>query len=382
MDKRASMMSDNGDVSLKELIKENMFTMPIEGDQFSGKGWEHIVEGVKSSNNILVGEEHFTNEIPEFFFALSRIDKFDNFYIEVDPYSTRLLQQSIEYDDDRKKEFNDKYLDLMSFYAKVPEYLLVKALVNQGVKLLGADQIIMFADRLICDMLSQITLSERARQIYTEIADKSNQHLDQFLSDPQNNSMYFMTPEFSQDLEELLSLSLDEEEVEIIEKMKLSVEIYQKQNHNLRIKLLLNQVMTDYPELRDSKNLFKFGSNHLARGESFLFVHDIGNLMASLARSRFENSFHIMVVGKSGAIGSPFRGFPENPVDPINGFYTNFLTDFFPMVENEWMVFNLRPIRLAIVRNKLKVDNINLERVIKGYDTLVIIPEVTASKHF
>jgi hypothetical protein len=39
-----------------------------------------------------------------------------------------------------------------------------------------------------------------------------------------------------------------------------------------------------------------------------------------------------------------------------------------------------RPLKKSILQNKLKVDDIYLSRVIKGYDYLIYIPKVTESK--
>ena len=102
--------------------------------------------------------------------------------------------------------------------------------------------------------------------------------------------------------------------------MKKSITIYKEQNHRLRIKLILNQLMKDYPLWKDSKNLFKYGANHMTRGESFLTVFDIGNMVANITKSNYEESFHIMIVGESGMMGSIFKSFPPNPVDAENGF--------------------------------------------------------------
>ena len=40
-------------------------------------------------------------------------------------------------------------------------------------------------------------------------------------------------------------------------------------------------------------------------------------------------------------------------------------------------MFDLLPLRKALEKNTLTIENVNLVRAIKGYDALVIIPEVT-----
>ena len=48
--------------------------------------------------------------------------------------------------------------------------------------------------------------------------------------------------------------------------------------------------------------------------------------------------------------------------------------------DDQWYCFDLRPLKKSILQNKLKVDDIYLSRVIKGYDYLIYIPKVTKSK--
>ena len=87
-----------------------------------------------------------------------------------------------------------------------------------------------------------------------------------------------------------------------------------------------------------------------------------------------------MIVGESGMQGTPFKTFPPKPVDP-DGFYLSYLKPFFKITEGkEWHLFDLKPLRKAVHKKELSVDNLNLLRVIKGYDALIIIPEVTAAK--
>ena len=163
--------------------------------------------------------------------------------------------------------------------------------------------------------------------------------------------------------------------------MKRSITIYREQNHPLRVKLILNQLMKDYPLWKESKNLFKYGANHMTRGESFLTVYDIGNMVANVTKSNYEESLHIMIIGESGMVGSIFKSFPPSPVDKENGFYHSYLNPFFRITDNEnWHMFDLVPLRKMIASGKLKIDELNLIRAIKGYDILVIIPEVTPAK--
>jgi len=368
------------DSLLLQLASENMQMISYSRNSFNGPGWEFLKNKVRVSNNVLIGEDHFSNEIPSFIQALAGTTSFDNFYIEVDPYTAEIIEKSLkEYSEEERKAFNEKYGHLFSFYSLKPEYELLQQMVEDSVNILGSDQVIMYDDRLIFQDLSKNTENEEAIRIYTQIIEQSQLHLDAFFQDPQN-PMYFMTPDFSLQLEHLKALKLGERESKIIADMEKSVSIYLERSHEKRVQLIKHHLMEDYPIWRNGKNLFKYGANHMARGESFLSVMDIGNLVANITEAQYQQSLHIMIVGASGMLGTPFESFPPNRVDP-DGFYLKPLKPFFQLIERKhWYLFDLLPLREALDENSLEITEENLCRVIKGFDILVIIPEVTAAK--
>jgi len=363
------------------LASQHQLAMSERDGVFSGPGWDLLRQRAAGAQHILVGEDHFTNEMPRLIGAIAGIGAFDHFYIEVDPFSTRIIERSIrELDPLQRLEFRRNYGDLYSFYALQPEYELLEKLVNDGVGLLGSDQVVMYADRLVVQDWIARTESEQARQIYRQVAQQSHERLKRFLENPEKpdfSSLYFMTAEFANDLERLASLPLSGEEKDMVAAMQRSVDIYQTQSHRKRVQLIKHQLMADYPRWIGGRNLFKYGANHLARGESFLTVQDIGALVAELAEAAYQDSLHVMIIGESGFQGAPFRGFPPSAVEP-DGFYLKHLQPFFALTEGmDWAVFDLVPLRRAQQRGELSIDDVNLLRSIKGYDLLVLIPEVT-----
>lgn len=49
------------------------------------------------------------------------------------------------------------------------------------------------------------------------------------------------------------------------------------------------------------------------------------------------------------------------------------------MKDDQWYCFDLRPLKKSILQNKLELNDVYLSRVIKGYDYLIYIPQVTKS---
>ena len=365
------------DTLFHRLLGENMHLMEYSEGEFTGPAWDIITNEAKASQNVLIGEDHFTNEIPEFVRELAKSSGYDNFYIEVDPYTTRLLEASLNGSPAEKKEFRDKYGDILSFYTLSPEYEMLEAIHNTGAGLLGSDQIVMYDDRLLFEDLAKRTKNVSARSIYLEVAQKSKIALDTFLTNP-SKPMYMITPEFQEKLSALRDLSLSDEETEVIEALALSADIYKTQSHRKRVQLLIDQLMDDYPHWKDKRNLFKYGASHMSRAESVMNIHDIGSIVAGITMGNYQKSLHIMILGESGSQSGPFSTFPPSSVEPADSYYLNYLMPLIEMTEgDQWHVFDLRPLRRALYKKEIFPDNLNMIRAITGYDLLVLIPSVT-----
>jgi len=366
--------------SFLELARQHQLPMHVQENLFAGPGWDFLQDHVSQAQQVLAGEDHFTNEIPQLISALANVGSYDNLYIEVDPFSARIIEGSIRgMNPSERTAFRNTWGDLYSFYALQPEYALLEKMLVGNTRLLGTEQVVLYTEPLIFQDWLARTSNEQAREIYQAIIGSSQQHFREFLEDPQK-PFYFLTPEFSAQLDSLAKLPLSENEQAFIKAMQQSVAIYQAQSHRLRVQLLKHQLMVEYPGWIGQRNLFKFGANHLMRGESFLTVQDIGALVANLAEAHYQQSFHVMITGESGFQASPFRGFPSTAIDPED-YFLKHLQPFFELTEGEnWNVFNLLPLRSALERGEISIEDQNLVRTIKGYDALVLIPRVTAAQ--
>lgn len=368
-------------VEFIELADANMKTFSFNGSRFEGPGWVQLINEVKSNSNILIGEDHLTNEIPQLVKELSKIKKFDNFYIEVDPHSAQIIENSIKkLSVENKEKFNEKYKHLFSFYSLQPEYELLEYLSLSGTKILGADQILMYADRLIFSNLITTSENKEVIKMYQSIIDSSKVYLENFLSNPQN-PMYFMTPGFSKKIDSLETMALNKHDREVIKDVRASLEIYISGSHQKRVQLLKHLIMKQYDNWKDKNNLFKYGAIHMSKGESFLGGYDIGNLIQNLVESNYDKSYHIMIIGKSGEQGAPFKIFPPSKINPEKGLLKSFKPFFsIPSTDNYYCLFDLNAIRKYLEKEEQLIKDKNLLKAIHGYDALIVIPKFTAAK--
>jgi len=349
---------------LDSLVQKNGFAFqPDKNISFQGKGWNVLLDEIKQSNSVLLGETHFTNEIPYFTNAVINDVKFDNYFLEVDPYSVDIIETKIKsLPDEQLNSFVKEYSTNFSFLEYEPEFDLFKDLVKRNTKIYGAEQISIFADQMIISRLKETSKNKKAVEIYDQMLQNSKLAA----SKEGMEKYYLLSEDCLQKIDSLLQLKLSDKERKQIEDLKLSREIYVKRNHPLRIQLLKNILLTQLPDWKNKKNLFKFGAVHLPKGETILTktdIYDIGNLVSNIEEANYRKSLHIMLVGKG------------DEDDDIS--FKSFLN---VAKDDQWYCFDLRPLKKSILQNKLKVDDVYLSRVIKGYDYLIYIPKITKSK--
>ena len=125
--------------------------------------------------------------------------------------------------------------------------------------------------------------------------------------------------------------------------------------------------------------LLKFGDFHMYKGIGPRQLRDLGNTVAELADGEGRPSLHILLLGAKG-VHATFAGFGRplgnQPFvmtdDPEYKFLEPALS---AMTPGSWTVFDLRPMRLR----RIAGANVDWERVINGYDLLVLAPEFTPS---
>ena len=121
----------------------------------------------------------------------------------------------------------------------------------------------------------------------------------------------------------------------------------------------------------------KFGDWHLYKGFNPLQNNDIGNFVTELADGQGAKAVHIIILPVKGTrlrfagIGRPYS--PESFKMLDDNDY-KFMQPFVDSAGSEgWTVFDLRKLRDEAI------SDFSLQRLVLGYDLLVLIPEATAA---
>lgn len=345
---------------MDSLIQKNYATFKKnDSHTFEGKGWDVLQSEININNSVLLGESHFSTEIPYFTNAIITNIKFDNYFLEIDPYTIKTVSTKIKsLSPAQLNTFRNEAGSALSFLQGEAEFDLYKNILQQNIKIYGAEQISLFSDRLLFSELIKQSKHTKAKEIYKQMIANSLAY------DTKNNTTFYL---FSDDcltkINALSMFNLSANEKEQLEALKLSRELYLNRIHRLRIQYMKNLVLEKLPEWKDKKNLFKYGANHMPKGESLMEIFDIGNLVYNLEEANYRKSLHIMIIGKEEG---------ETLADLAS--YKSFLT---VVKDDDWYTYDLRPLKQAISKKKLKVEDLMLERIIKGYDYLVFIPNLT-----
>lgn len=349
---------------MDSIIKKNYTTlsMAVEKESFNGQGWDLLLKEMNVAHSVVVGETHFTNEIPYFIGAMINTIKFDNYFQEIDPYSNRILEHKIKTLSAKQLDyFISEFSTTFSFLERKKDFYLYQKMIDKGINTFGLEQVYLDSDRLILSELRELTTNKDVNAILSSMLKTSKEF-------SLEENTYMFSDDFLEKYAMLFNNKLSIKERECLDAMKLSREIYLGGNHHLRIQVMKNALIKELPNWSSKKNLFKFGAVHTPKGESLMEIYDIGNLVFNIEEANFRQSLHLMLIGKTDT---------ETMEDlklyaPFLGVVTNV----------DWYCFDLRPLQRVISQDKLKIEDQTLLRIIKGNDYLIYIPHLTDSEKF
>jgi len=182
----------------------------------------------------------------------------------------------------------------------------------------------------------------------------------------------------------------------LIEALIKSRDIYQKNmngsgfdSNRERALLMKSNFANDYRQATQAdgappKVLFKFGAWHMYKGINPLRNNDMGNFVTELADGQGTTSLHIVILGVKGSqlrfagIGRPAQPADFSLAEDKDSDFL-FLKPMFDHLQTSgWTMFDLRGLRKGF-RTLEPVDK-EMERIIFGYDLMVLIPTAMPAK--
>ena len=189
----------------------------------------------------------------------------------------------------------------------------------------------------------------------------------------------------------LLKIEGNAEAQRLFEALLVSREIYQKNmsgeyyKSNRRRALLMKEnfvapfLVASQKEGAPPKVFFKFGGLHMFRGLNPMHSSELGNLASEFAEAHKLKSVHILILGLKGqqlrfaGIGKPSQPVPLDLAGDKDSDFLFLKPLFENQATNSWTLYDVRALRENFSKYG-KVDT-ELERMIFGYDFVVLIPD-------
>jgi len=391
--------------SFNDRLLKNRYALTLSDGNLGGSGWPVLKSSLKDAQFVLVGEDHGIAQIPAIvrgFCDELMASGFQTIALEVGPLAARNLETWARDPAGLGKlaAFEKQYPANIAFYNWSEEFDLlshcgVKA--NGTFHLWGLDQELMGSSGWILTRILEQKPGPDVARLARQLLQK-NEEAYASAAKSGNPEALFMLSASDTDLNGLRAALRKEGNAEsqaLFDSLLESRQIYQKnmsgqiaESNRQRAMLMKHNFVTYYRRANANgapapKILFKFGAWHMYKGINPLLNNDLGNFVTELADGQGASSVRIMILGVKGdqlrfaGIGRPAAPAPLNLAEDKDSDFLFLKPMFDNLLAEGFTVFDLRGFRPGF-RSLGAVDR-DMERLIFGYDFLIIIPHPAAS---
>jgi len=393
--------------SFTEQLNKNRYDLKVQDGRLSGAGAPVLESAMKDAQFVMVGEDHGIAEIPAIYGGLCDIAGplgFHTMAIETGPLVAENLQQWVRQPHGQAdlSAFKQEYPASIAFYDWSEEFDLLAHCAGKATggqfRLWGLDQELMGSSGYILTKILEQRPGPEATQAVKDLLQK-NQEAQVTAMKSGNPGELFMLKASDEDLNRVSSLLKKQGNApaqSLFAGLIESREIYQKNmtgayldSNRQRALLMKHNFLADYQQAAKAetgapKVLFKFGGFHMFKGFNLLHNNDMGNFVMELADGTGTKSLHILIIGVKGSqlhfagVGKPAQPSPLNLAEDKDSDFLFLKPMFDNMVADSDTVFDLRGLRKDF--KSLGPVSTDMERMIYGYDFLVLVPSPTPSK--
>jgi hypothetical protein len=384
--------------TFEQKLREVRHDLRIEEGKVTGSAAPVLEKAISGAQYVLIGEDHITHEIPQFAAAVCDMMAprgLTAMAVEAGPQVAKMVAASLGKPDrlSRMVAFTNRYPDSVAFLNVREENDLVEhcaeASHNPKFQLWGLDQELMGSAGWLLDQILATRPGTAATAVLTRM--KAEEQKDAAIAketgDPTKVFLFAASDTQLSEVAAILKREGNAAANELFHELVESHEIYLKnmqgspESNSQRARLLKQNFRRDFDTAASNSQrqrvLFKFGEWHLYKGINPLHERDLGNYIAEMADGRGASSLHICILGAKGThalYGGYSRPMKLEPFVMVEDDDYHWLK---PAVDNQvpnaWTLYDLRNLRFQ----KLGTVDPDMQRVIYGYDLLVIVPEFT-----
>jgi hypothetical protein len=388
--------------SFRDALRQARLPLIVSDGKLGGVGGDVLIREIEAARFVLIGETHFTREIPEFATAVCQIMHPQAYAVEAGPLAAHYVAGEL-HDPQRIAHTQAKLRlepDSIAFLNIHEENDLASncAASSQGrpFHLWGLDQEYVGAAGMILHSMEATNPGPSSLEaIHTALRHEADSQRKASATGKVTQLYLVDIPDA--DLHQL-SLAIHKdgkpETVHLLQELTKSHDIYRMsiegkpESNHARAVLLKQHFLAEYLPFRqtepEGRVLLKFGSMHMGRGFDPLHQLNLGNTVAEIADAEGVKSLHIAVVGAAGtgaSNGGYRRPMQVEPFDLMSekdeaGWLTPALEELLPPTSknepNLFTMFDLRKLRFRPLHFTPE-----WEQLIYSYDILVIIPRVS-----
>jgi hypothetical protein len=384
--------------TLESRLASVAYALSVDDGKMTGPGASVLQTAISHSDYVLLGEDHLTREIPRLAAAVCQEmgshGGLSAMAFEVSPAAAEFVQASLEASNriGRMAELQKRYPNSVAFLNMVEENDLAARCAavshRNSFQIWGLDQDFWGSSGWTLDRMLETRPgpTARAETLRLQTMEKLDAEEARKTGDP--SKLFLLAAPDSETEQARAAIETDGTPAtrSMLQELLESREIYREfeaEPHDAnarRAQLLKENFLHDYEAARGQDKpqrvLFKFGDWHLYKGINPLHQRDLGNFIAEFADGQDRTSLHILVLGARGT-HALFSGY-DRPLK-LEAFVMDEDEDYRwlrPAINvqriGSWTLFDLR--RLRFTQPGLDAD---WQRVIYGYDLLVLIPELT-----
>ncbi|HTA23645.1 MAG TPA: hypothetical protein VK763_08940 [Terriglobales bacterium] len=381
--------------TIEQKLGEVRYDLRLENGKFIGNAAPVLENAIANAQYVLIGEDHITREIPQFATAVCDVmapEGLSAMAVEASPQAAQFVSSLFGKPDRlaRMAALGGQYPNSVAFLDIQQENDLAahcaQAAHVPDFHFWGLDQEFIGSSGWLIELILATHPGPPATALLTRIKDE--EHQDTVLAKAGDPSKLFLFAASDSELAEAAAVLKREENTEanaIFHELIESREIYIKNmqgtpdSNSQRAQLMKDNFRRDLEKAgnRPQKVLLKFGDWHLYKGFNPLHQRDLGNYIAEIADGQGSSSLHICILGAKGT-HRVFTGY-DSPTK-LEKFVMDEDPDYHwlkPAIDNQvsngWTLYDLRKLRFS----KFGALDPGMERMIYGYDLLVIVPELT-----
>ena len=386
-----------------DALAATQFPLTVSPGGFAGAGARVLTQALDQAQFVALGEDHLTREIP--LFASAVCDEMaphglNALALETSPSAAQFAEETRTKKDGiaRMTDLQRRFPESIAFLSARQEYDFAAhcaaASKENSFKLWGLDQEFVGSAGWILHRMLETNPGPKATAAIHTMQRDEQVAVGEAMRTEDFSKLYLQSATDAQiaAAEPAILADGNPRTRELFAQLTKSRSIYREHAGDFRVAngrratLLKQNFLADYrvAELVSSHKprvLAKFGDTHLYRGLNELHEGNLGSFLSEYADVSGSRSLHILVLGVQGEhaqyskYGQPFKHSQFVLVNDPDYKWMGpaVAARKYVSAGGPWTLYDLRQLRFGRVSN---LDR-DWERVVYGYDLLILIPEIT-----